>query len=139
MLGHFAMQAFPPVAASGGYSPVAAQELLMEAASYIAVHWLQSIRASAAAVPRLQSSFSSCGSRAERLTACGIFPHEGSNPCFLHQQADSLPLSHQGSPTDVFIKEVSKHVLICLKEISSGCSLEGLMLKLKLQYFGHWV
>ena len=23
------------------------------------------------------------------------------------------------------------------KEISSGCSLEGLMLKLKLQYFGH--
>ena len=26
-----------------------------------------------------------------------------------------------------------------LKEISSGCSLEGLMLKLKLQYFGHLV
>ena len=24
-----------------------------------------------------------------------------------------------------------------LKEISSGCSLEGLMLKMKLQYFGH--
>ena len=24
-----------------------------------------------------------------------------------------------------------------LKEISSGCSLEGLMLELKLQYFGH--
>ena len=24
-----------------------------------------------------------------------------------------------------------------LKEISSGCSLEGLVLKLKLQYFGH--
>ena len=24
-----------------------------------------------------------------------------------------------------------------LKEINSGCSLEGLMLKLKLQYFGH--
>ena len=24
-----------------------------------------------------------------------------------------------------------------LKEISPGCSLEGLMLKLKLQYFGH--
>ena len=24
-----------------------------------------------------------------------------------------------------------------LKEISSGCSLEGLMIKLKLQYFGH--
>ena len=26
-----------------------------------------------------------------------------------------------------------------LKEISFGCSLEGLMLKLKLQYFGHLV
>ena len=24
-----------------------------------------------------------------------------------------------------------------IKEISSGCSMEGLMLKLKLQYFGH--
>ena len=24
-----------------------------------------------------------------------------------------------------------------LKEINSGCSLEGMMLKLKLQYFGH--
>ena len=26
-----------------------------------------------------------------------------------------------------------------LKEMSPGCSLEGLMLKLKLQYFGHFV
>ena len=26
---------------------------------------------------------------------------------------------------------------VLLKEISPGCSLEGLMLKLKLQYFGH--
>ena len=26
-----------------------------------------------------------------------------------------------------------------LKEISPGCSLEGMMLKLKLQYFGHWI
>ena len=28
---------------------------------------------------------------------------------------------------------------IILKKISPGCSLEGLMLKLKLQYFGHLV
>ena len=27
--------------------------------------------------------------------------------------------------------------LMKIKEISPGCSLEGLMLKLKLQYFGH--
>ena len=28
---------------------------------------------------------------------------------------------------------------VLLKEISPGCSLEGLMLKLKLQYFGHLI
>ena len=33
-------------------------------------------------------------------------------------------------------KEIS---LSILKEISPGCSLEGLMLKLKLQYFGHFM
>ena len=32
-------------------------------------------------------------------TACGIFPDQGSNPCPLHQQADSQPLHHQGSLT----------------------------------------
>ena len=31
-------------------------------------------------------------------------------------------------------KEVHQSIL---KEISPGCSLEGMMLKLKLQYFGH--
>ena len=30
--------------------------------------------------------------------ACGIFPDQGLNPCPLHQQADSQPLRHQGSP-----------------------------------------
>ena len=29
--------------------------------------------------------------------ACGTFPDQGSNPCLLHWQADSSPLSHQGS------------------------------------------
>ena len=36
------------------------------------------------------------------------------------------------SPLD--FKESNQSIL---KEISPGCSLEGLMLKLKLQYFGH--
>ena len=36
------------------------------------------------------------------------------------------------SPLDC--KEIQPSIL---KEISSGCSLEGMMLKLKLQYFGH--
>ena len=39
----------------------------------------------------------------------------------------SESLGLQGDPTSPFI----------LKEISPGCSLEGMMLKLKLQYFGH--
>ena len=54
---------------------------------------------SVAPVPRLWSSGSavvahgfSCSS------ACGIFPDQGWNPCLLHWQVDSLPLSHQGSP-----------------------------------------
>ena len=38
------------------------------------------------------------------------------------------------SPLDC--KEVQQSIL---KEISPGCSLEGMMLKLKLQYFGHLI
>ena len=30
-----------------------------------------------------------------------------------------------------------KYLVVCTQGISPGCSLEGLMLKLKLQYFGH--
>ena len=30
--------------------------------------------------------------------ACGIFLDWESNPCLLHQPANSLPLSHQGNP-----------------------------------------
>ena len=55
--------------------------------------------ASAVAVPGLWNTGSitlvhglSCS------TACGIFPTQGSNLCSLHWQADSLPLSYQGSP-----------------------------------------
>ena len=36
------------------------------------------------------------------------------------------------SPLDC--REINQSIL---KEISPGCSLEGMMLKLKLQYFGH--
>ena len=30
--------------------------------------------------------------------ARGIFPNQGSNPCLLHWQVYSVPLSYQGSP-----------------------------------------
>jgi len=35
------------------------------------------------------------------------------------------------------LRELLKAVVGFLKETSPGCSLEGLMLRLKLQYFGH--
>ena len=34
--------------------------------------------------------------------ACGILPDQGSNLCPLHQQADSQPLRHEGSPRGAF-------------------------------------
>ena len=48
---------------------------------------------------------SSCGSRFSCSSACGIFPDQGLNPCLLHWPADSLPLSHQGSPPCTFYYE----------------------------------
>ena len=36
--------------------------------------------------------------------ACGVFPDQGWNPCLLHWQVDSLPLSHQGSPILTILK-----------------------------------
>ena len=62
----------------------------------------------------------------------GIFLTQGLNPsflCLLHWKAHSLPLGH-------LVLHKGLKVTI-LKEISPGCSLEGLMLKLKLQSFGH--
>ena len=42
--------------------------------------------------------------RLRRPVARGILPDQGSNPCLLRQQADSLPLSHEGSPEAVLNK-----------------------------------
>ena len=36
--------------------------------------------------------------------ACGIFPDQGLNPCLLHRQVDSLPLSPQGGPVMWFLR-----------------------------------
>ena len=50
----------------------------------------------------LEHGLSSWGSRAF-FEVCGIFPDQGSNLCLPHWQADSLPLSHQGSPHKNFL------------------------------------
>ena len=39
--------------------------------------------------------------------------------------------------TKLIVVIISQYIQSILKEIRPGCSLEGLMLKLKLQYFGH--
>jgi len=71
---------FSLIAVSGGYSWVVVHRLLVVA-------------------PRLKST----GSRVAEYglscsLACEIFLDQGSNPCLLHQQVDSLPLSYQGRP-----------------------------------------
>ena len=60
--------------------------------------------------------------------ACGVFPNQGMNSCFLHWQADSLPLSHQGSPINY-----KKKIII----IIVGASLEAQWLRPLLPMWGH--
>ena len=92
---------------------------LLYSCSALAPHWVASLCRAQALRCRGFSSWSrglsSCSSQAleHRLTscgprhffseACGIFQDQGSNPCLLQWQVDSLPLSHQGSPTTVFL------------------------------------
>ena len=62
--------------------------------------------ASAVVAPELQRAGSVVVARGLTCSvACGIFPDQGSNPCLLHWQADSLPLSHQGSLSTPLIEE----------------------------------
>ena len=74
-----------------------------------------------------------------------IFQTQGSNPGLLNCKQILYFLSHQGNLTLVKCNWKKKFIRLhntffffgFTKEISPGCSLEGLMLKLKLQYFGH--
>ena len=53
----------------------------------------------------------------------GIFQIQGSNPHLLHWQADSLPLSHQGSPSQrivVFSKSLS-HLQLSVTPSTPAC------------------
>ena len=84
VLGLQCCTGFPLVAVSKGYSLVMASGLLMAVASLV--------------VPGLQSTglifvAHELSCFAER----GIFLDQGSNPCLLYWQADSLSLNHQGS------------------------------------------
>ena len=79
-------------AASEDRSPVAELRLLTAVAPLAVEHGLQGTLASGAVTHTLNGCrFSSCGTKADCSATCGIFPHQGSNLCFLHWQADSFP------------------------------------------------
>ena len=84
MLGLHCSKGFSLAAVSSRYSLVTGPRL-------IAV-------ASPVAVPRLWKIGSAVVTHRLRCSAaCGSLLDQRSNPCLLHWQADSLPLSHQGS------------------------------------------
>ena len=80
-----------PVAASGGHSSSRCAGLSLSRP--LLLRSTGSRRAGSATVAHGPS----------RTAACGILPDQGSNPCPLHRQADSQPLSHQGSPMNKFL------------------------------------
>ena len=74
--------------------------LLIPVVSLVQALGLQEFRhvGSTVSTPRLQGTASIVG--AHRLSCsptCGMFLDQGSNPCLLHWQSDSLSPSHQGS------------------------------------------
>ena len=87
------------VAASGGYSLDVVRELLI-AVAFVAEPGLCGMWASVFAVLGFYSiSLIVVAHRLSCSEACGIFPDPGLNLCLLHWQADTLPLSHQASPS----------------------------------------
>ena len=96
---------FSLVVGNRDFSLVAVHRLLIAVACLVE-HGLQSAWASIAAargsaVVGLRLCSAGAVVVAHRLSCsmtCGIFPNQGSNPCLLHWQMDSLPLSQQGSP-----------------------------------------
>jgi len=86
VLGLLCCTGFSLVVVRGGDSLVAVCGFPTVVASLVE-HGLYSVQASVVIVHRL-----GC------FMACAIFPNQGLNPCLLHWQAESLPLSPQGCP-----------------------------------------
>ena len=81
------------------FSLVAVNGLLIAVAFFVAEHGLKGAQVSAIVVLRFRSTCSTGVAHGlSNFEACGIFPDQELNPCLLHWQADSLPLSHQGNP-----------------------------------------
>ena len=81
----------------------------------------------AAVVPGLQSTSSTVVAHGLSCSeTCGVFPDQGSNPCLLHWQAETLPLSHQGSPAIILVVLSPSQCLLdprkCRAALSVGTS-----------------
>ena len=100
------------VTVSGGYSLAVVCGRLMLWSTGCGARGLSSCSSRAP-----EHRLNSCGAHGlSRSAACGIFLAQGSNPCLLHGQEDSVPLSHQGN--HFFL--LSNVVLLSLC-VSEGC------------------
>jgi len=62
----------------------------------------------------------SCGAHGPSCSeACGIFLDQGLNPCLLHWQVDSLPLSRQGNPNIAFCRGSIRALIVLWRGLSS--------------------
>ena len=110
-----------PVVASGGCSLVVAQGLLIAVVSLEQSMGsgrvgLGSCCTRAQELPFLKHRLWSTGSIAAAhgfscSVACGNFPDQGLNLHLWHWQADSLQLSHQGSPSPFILNEIAIHLV----------------------------
>ena len=99
MLDLYCRKGFPLAAVSVGYSLIAVLGLLIAEhrllgvwASMVTAHGLHSCGYQALGIASIVVAYGlNCS------TTCGIFPDQGLNPCLLHWQTDSLPLSHRGA------------------------------------------
>ena len=78
--------------------------------------------------PRHAHGIGSCGSCSfSCLTACGIFPDQGSNLCLLLWQADSYPPHHQGQSSSFTFESQFP----CLENVMDSTSLLGSQRRLR--------
>ena len=83
-----------------GFSPAAGCGLLLllsPGSRVSGLQWLQQVGSGAPLGSRAQAQQLWCTGLSWSV-ACGIFKDQGWNLCLLHRQADTLRLSHQGSP-----------------------------------------
>ena len=92
------------VAASEGYSLVAMHRFLIVVASVTAEHKLWGMQAQESRLPGPRAQAVVVVHRLSCPKTCVIILEQGSNLCLLHWQADSLPLSQQGTPSQDFLK-----------------------------------